>query len=120
VTEDDDDQPQGEEIVHHAILTAQRHGKAQLHQMVEVIDGVVAQRCSSARASVAAGQGSAWDWVVWGRTTYVLEAALAFLKRLDDDPEAKDYLVKRFRREVIRNAEGRANTRKIPVDNSGD
>jgi hypothetical protein len=116
---EDDAAPQGEEIVDYARLTAQGRGKAQLHEMVDVLDDLIAQRCASARASVAAGHQSAWDWVVWGRTTYVLEAAEAFLKRLDDDREAKDYLVKRFRREVIRRAEGRPDDGKIPVDNSG-
>jgi hypothetical protein len=117
LTGDDDDDVHGEEIVHHALFTAQKHGAAKLPEMIEVLDGVIAQRCASARANVnVPGHESAWDWAVWGRTTYVLETALAFLKRLDGDPEAKDYLVKRFRREVIRGEE----TRKIPVDNSGD
>jgi len=106
-------------LVDHARLTARKHGKPLLKEQIDVLDGLIAQRCSSARANATVYGPQAWDWEVWGRTTYVLEAVLSFLQRLDADPAAKDYLAKRFRREVIRDAKGDTDDGKIPVDNSG-
>src|SRR5580765_4258914 len=101
----DDDKPlTPEQIVDDARLTAQKHGKPLLKEQIEALDGLIAQRCSSARAHATVYGPEAWDWEAWGRTTHVLETVLYFLQRIDSDPEAKGYLVKRFRREVIRNA----------------
>jgi hypothetical protein len=97
-----------DEIVDFARLTAQKRGKVLLPEMIAALDDYLAQRCASARANVnCLGHESAWDWENWGRRTCVLEATVAFLQRISDDPEARDYLVRRFRREVSRG---------VPVD----
>lgn len=109
------DEPRtAEAIVDHARLTAQGGGKPQIKEMIQVIDEDIAIRCSSARVWMREHGEVGFDWDTWGRKTYVWEAVLSFLQRIDSDPEARDYLVKRFRREVIRDGG------KIPVDNSGD
>jgi hypothetical protein len=87
-----------DEIVTFARLTAQKQGKVMLPEMIAALDDYVSQRCDSARASCAAGYAADWDWNIWGRRTCVLEAAVAFLQRISDDPEAREYLLKRFRK----------------------
>lgn len=114
--EDRDEPRTPDAIVDHARLTAQARGKPLIKEQIDVLDRLLAQRCASARANATA---YGWDWDAWGRTTYVLESVLTFLERLDSDPVARDYLIRRFRREVIRHAEGERGE-KIPVDNSGD
>jgi hypothetical protein len=109
-----------DELIEFARLTALAKGKAMLGEQIEVLDGEIVARCSYARVWAGDYGAAGFGWEEWGRKTYVLESLLSFLQRLDADPEARDYLAKRFRREVIRNAKGDADGGKIPVDNSGD
>jgi hypothetical protein len=88
-----------DEIVDHARLTAQRQGKPMLGEMIAALDEEIAAKVSAVRAGVGAYGHEVFDLSGWGRKVCVLEAALAFLQRISDDPEARDYLVKRFRKE---------------------
>jgi hypothetical protein len=88
-----------DEIVDHARLTAQRIGKVMLPEMITALDEEIARRYQSASVGIATHGAGNWDMNYWGRRTCVLEAALAFLQRINDDPEARDYLITRFRKE---------------------
>ena len=102
-----------EQIVDGARLVAQKHGKAMLPEMMIHLDEVIAQRCQSMEAWIKERSADGVDLETWGRRTHVLEAVHAFLQRIDNDPEAREYLVRRFRRgAVIRND--------ISVDRDGD
>jgi hypothetical protein len=107
-------------LIDHARLAAQAKGKALLSEQIEVLDDEIAARCSYARVWVGEYGSAGFGWEEWGRKTYVLETILAFLERLDADPAAKDYLSKKFRRGVIRDAKGDDDREKISVDNPGD
>ena len=89
-----------DQIVDHARLTAQRMGKVMVGEMITAMDEEIARRCQSMGAWIKEHSEENVDLETWGRRTCVLEAALAFLQRIGDDPEARDYLVKRFRREA--------------------
>lgn len=91
-----------DQIVDHARLTAQRMGKVMLPEMMTHLDEIVAQRCQSMEVWIKERSADGVDLETWGRRTCVLEAALAFLQRISDDPEARDYLTKRFRKEGYR------------------
>jgi hypothetical protein len=79
-------------------VDAQRRGRVLLAEQIDAVEALIAQRCSTARASAAAGFADDWDWAAWGRTTYVFESLLSFLQRLASDPEARDYFSGKLRR----------------------
>jgi hypothetical protein len=101
-----DDPTTPEEIVTHARLIAQRQGKVLLAEMIAHLDEVVSDRCAGLRAWTKMWTTEGFDLETWGRRTHVLESALSFLQRIDSDEEARDYLARRFRREVIRGGKG--------------
>jgi hypothetical protein len=91
-----------DELVNFARLTAQGRGKPMLAEQIEVLDEEIAARCDSMRNTLKIygdGYADVFDLETWGRKIFVFESVLSLLKRLDDDPEAKAYLSKRFRRE---------------------
>ena len=92
-----------DQIVDEARLIAQRQGKVLLSEMIAHLDEMIAARCESASAGIATHGVQNWDMEYWGHRTWVLESLLSFLQRIDSDEEARDYLVRRFRRGVIRN-----------------
>ena len=87
-----------DQIVDDARLNASLLGKPLMAEQIQILDDLIAQRYSSARANATTYGPAAWDWDTWGRKTFVLESVEAFLKLLDADPEARDSLTKKFRR----------------------
>ena len=102
-----------EQTADEARLTAQKLGKVLLPEMIDVLDEVIAQRLSSMRVWMEAWTAKDVDLKTWGRKICVMDATLAFLQRINDDPDARDYLVRRFRREAYE-------TRKTSVDGGRD
>lgn len=111
-----------EQIVDYARLTAQRLGKVMLPEMMAHLDEIVSGRCGSMRAWIKEHGADNVDLETWGRRTHVLDALFSFLERIDSDEEARDYLVRRFRRGVIRNdisMDGGGSREAAPVGGEG-
>lgn len=85
-----------EDMVAHATMVAQAKGRPTMAEMASVLDNLIGLRTVDMR-QWAKVHGPDIDWERWGRITYVLEEALALIRRIDGDKEAREFLMQRRR-----------------------